>query len=340
MGVSCVVYCEGDKEEIEYIGDIKVIHQKSLKSPYLCKILLSLRSTVRSLWNECDASIYHYNAWPPAMFSWLPRLFGKKTVLQGHGHEWKRTKYSLFQQKMMWLGEALTAYMSTSLTMVSQEQTDYFKKNYRRTCVTIPAAINLPDKDKYISTAFLEKYNLSVNRYFLYLGRLVKDKNPDVLIKAYNEINIKTLQDIKLVIAGDNKASPAYIEELYTLSKNNPNVIFTGAVYGEDKECLLKHCFAYCLPSSLEGLPISLLEAMSYKKLCIASNIPACKEALGNSGIWVEPESVESLSKSLVDVYEHFDNYKYLRIQNYERVCESFIWDKVAKSYLFYIQHL
>lgn len=336
-GFTPVVYCESDVDKTEYVNGFRVIHQKSVGGRFLCKILLAYKATFLSLWREKDAAVYHYNAWPPSLASWMATLAGKKVLLQGHGLEWKRTKYTPFQQKIMKLMEAVTTRTHAHLVMVSREQTDYFLREYGKVCETIPTAVNLPADQGAYSALIFNLYRLKEESYFLYLGRLVQDKNPDVLIEAYIRSG---LTDKKLVVAGDNPADPAYVRKLRALAGSHPGILFTGAVYGEVKEALLKGCYAFCLPSTLEGLPITLLEAMSYRRICIASDIPAAREALGDRGVWVEAENVGDLAAKLRYAA---DNPATLRAEaacHVQRVAERFTWDKVVDHYIQYVTSL
>ncbi len=336
LGHEPVVYCESDKNAEEIVNGFKVIYQKSIGGIYLCKILLSYKATIQSLLNGNKFDIYHYNAWPPSLASWIPRLFGKKTILQGHGLEWKRTKYSGVQQKIMKFMEWFTAHTNTNLTMVSQEQSDYFLSHYHKKCSTIPTAIHLPTGN--IKSNILEKYSLKDRGYYLYLGRLVQDKNPDYLIKAFIQTGI--ISGHKLVIAGSNDAQPEYVAYLHNLVKGHEDIIFTGAVYGDDKEQLLSSCYAFCLPSTIEGLAITLLEAMSYHKIVIASHIPANREGLGKSGVWCKYEDVEDLASKLSYVENYYEDVKWQEEANYERVKEHFQWKAVAEKYDNFIHNL
>lgn len=335
LGHEPVVYCESERNGIEIINGFKVIYQKNIGGRFFCKILLAFKATITSIINRDGFDVYHYNAWPPSLASWIPRLIGKKTILQGHGFEWKRTKYSPFQQHIMKLMEYITAHTNTNITMVSQEQTDYFLEHYKKKCVTIPTAIQLPSGN--IKSDILSKYSLSEQSYFLYLGRLVQDKNPDYLIKAYIKAKI---QDIKLVIAGDNDMCPDYVNHLHELAKQNDNIIFTGAVYGNDKKKLLESCFAFCIPSTIEGLAITLLEAMSYHKIVIASNIAANKEGLGDSGVWCKYEDVDDLSDKLQYVVYNIKKLKWQEQANFDRVKTYFQWPQIAAKYDVFLHSL
>jgi glycosyltransferase involved in cell wall biosynthesis len=263
-------------------------------------------------------------------------MVGRKALLEGHGFEWKRTKYSPFQQKIMHLMEWLTAKMHKNILVVSDEQRDYFASHYSRRCVTIPTAVNMPDSND-VDSDILLRYNVERGRYFLYLGRLVQDKNPDYLIKAFQKANTT---DYKLVIAGNNDQQPEYVEYLHKLAQPDSNIIFTGAVYGADKNTLLRHSAAFCIPSTIEGLAITLLEAMSYGLVCIASDIPSNREGLSNNGIWVTAEDVDSLAEKIEYVISNTDALSHIKELNRRRVEQNFTWDIIAQRYVEYITNV
>lgn len=336
LGHEPIVYCESNRNAIEEVNGFKVIYHKSFGGRFLCKILLSLKSTIDALTKEESVELFHYNAWPPSLWSWIPRMVGRKALLEGHGFEWKRTKYSPFQQKIMHLMEWLTAKMHKNILVVSDEQRDYFASHYSRRCVTIPTAVNMPDSND-VDSDILSRYNVEQGRYFLYLGRLVQDKNPDYLIKAFQKANTT---DYKLVIAGSNDQQPEYVEYLHKLAQSDSNIIFTGAVYGADKNTLLRHSAAFCIPSTIEGLAITLLEAMSYGLVCIASDIPSNREGLSNNGIWVTAEDVDSLAEKIEYVISNTDALSHIKELNRRRVEQNFTWDIIAKRYVEYITNV
>ena len=336
LGHEPIVYCESNRNDIEWVNGFKVVYHKSFGGRFLCKILLSLKSTIDALTKEECVELFHYNAWPPSLWSWIPRIAGRKALLEGHGFEWKRTKYSPFQQKIMHLMEWLTAKMHKNILVVSDEQRDYFASHYSRSCVTIPTAVNMPDSND-VDSDILSRYKVEQGRYFLYLGRLVQDKNPDYLIKAFQKANTT---DYKLVIAGSNDQQPEYVEYLHKLAQSDSNIIFTGAVYGADKNTLLRHSAAFCIPSTIEGLAITLLEAMSYGLVCIASDIPSNREGLSNNGIWVTAEDVDSLAEKIEYVISNTDALSHIKELNRRRVEQNFTWDIIAKRYVEYITNV
>ena len=338
-GYEVVVYSESDHNGVSFENGVKIVSWKTFHWNLIDKPIFGVLSTLHTIFIERKVDLIHYNAWGPSLASWIPFLLGKKTLMQGHGLEWQRTKYSPVQQKIMKFMEMVTAYLNRNIIMVSQDQTDFFKRSYGRICTTIPPGIPKPViPSDQATTTFLQKYGLHKDSYFLYLGRLVQDKNPDVLIQAF--LKLKT-QKVKLVMAGDNPADPGYVKYLKDLCRSNPDIVFTGSVFGEEKYALLNSALAYCIPSVLEGLPISLLEAMSFGKYCIASDIPGCREALGEQGVFVPLQDLcNGFAAEMDDIAHHPEKRDSQGSQNRERALKNFIWDRIADKYVDYISRI
>lgn len=332
-GICPIVYCESDENKTEYVNGFKVVHWKSYKSAALTKIILGVKSTLHSLVKEKNVSVFHYNTWAPALIaSYIPPIFGRTVIMQNHGLEWKRTKYSDRQRTLMKTMERIAAKTHKHWTLVSQEQTEYFLSEYKRIGVTIPCAVHIPATIQ--ESDILSRYGLSGNDYFLYMGRLVQEKNPLHLIEGYIRSGISNK---KLVICGSNPHITEYENKLYELSKGNSNIIFTGAIFGSDKDVIYRNCFAFCIPSTLEGLPMSLLEAMSYKKVVLSSDIPSCREALGSSGVWVPYEDSKAISDALKNINENYEDFKWQEMANYLRVKDNFSWETTTRLYMDYM---
>lgn len=335
LGHEPIVYVESDHFGIEMVNGFKVVHQKSMKSAALTKILLGFKSTLDALFREKGVQYFHYNAWGPALISSkIPYFFGRIPLVQAHGLEFKRTKYTARQQKLQKLFFDFSIKWNKNWTVVSEEQHDYFAQLGRKS-KTITCAVNLPIPEE--DSNILSRYGIKPGNYIVYMGRLVQDKNPDYLIKGFLTSKYKERQ---LVICGDNPQMPDYVSHLKDLAKNCPNIIFTGAVFDADKDTIFRNAWVYCLPSSMEGLPISLLEGMSYGKICIASDIQANKEALGESGIWVRKENVKDISLALDDLYDNYDKYKWQESVNRKRVESLFSWKQKTIEYIDFLNSL
>lgn len=335
MGHEPIVYCESDHNSVEMVNGFEVRYVKGPKSNLLCKPWVGLKATLRTVFKDKNVDLVHYNAWPPSLWCWIASLAGIPSLMEGHGLEWQRSKYSSRKKKLLKFMERYTARINRHLIMCSEDQVRYFKQTYGKDAVCIPSAVNLPSPDAGMSSDVLNRFSLEEKKYYLFMGRLVQDKNPDYLIRAFKE---GAPQGFKLVVAGDNEAMPEYVSSLHNLASDSAEIVFTGAVYGEDKAALLRNAFAFCLPSTVEGLSIALLEAMSYKLPVIASDIPANREVLGDNAFYVRPENEDDLSSALSGVAQceqtALEDYTQ---KNYSHLIAEYTWPKIAQKYLDYL---
>lgn len=169
------------------------------------------------------------------------------------------------------------------------------------------------------------------------MGRLVQDKNPDYLIKAFKKIKNK---GYKLVISGSNDVMPSYVDSLKQLAEDCKDIVFTGAVYGKDKARLLRDAYCFCLPSTIEGLSIVMIEAASYRLPIIASDIEANREFLKDDAVYVRPENVDDLINALEFAQNHSEQLCYFKDENFKKVINSFTWDQVALKYVEYLKSI
>lgn len=334
QGHEPIVFCESDHDGEEVVNGFRVIHQKGPKSRFLCKPLLGIKSTWRAIREIRDVDMIHYNAAGPAKGSWLARLFGIPELMQGHGLEWERPKYTRNQQRLIKFFDTTEVRLNSHIIMCSEVQTNYWEHALGKHAVTIPTAINLPDFSRQINSDIMSRFGIKQKKYLLFLARLVQDKNPHYLIRAFNEVSDS--KNMQLVIAGDNPSDEKFVNSLHVLAENNPNIIFTGAVYGDDKEMLLREATAFCVPSTIEGLSISLLEGMGYNLPIIASQIPANQEVLKTeNAFWCIPEDVSSLRKA-IEEFSLAGEKELLRktTENRKLVEENYTWPKVTEKYV------
>jgi glycosyltransferase involved in cell wall biosynthesis len=335
-GNEVTLYCQGDKFSMVKKGRLTIIYLSAPKNKLLGKIILGFKSTIHSIIYIKSVDIYHYNAMAAGLSSVLPLILKRKVIFQGHGFEWKRAKWTNIERRIIKFLDDFVIRINKNITTVSNEQSQYVIKNFNKQAVTITPGVFLPDCTT-INSKILETFKLKPNEYFLFLGRLVPEKNADKLIESFiaSKINNK-----KLVVAGSALNERKFETHLKTLAAGNDKILFTGAVYGQDKEELIKNCFAFCIPSSLEGLPIVLLEAMAYSKICIASNIDGCKMALGDTGIIFDLNNENELTRELKEVSINYHNYENLGKLAFERIKGSFTWDLIADKYFDYAKQI
>lgn len=224
--------------------------------------------------------VVHIHAEGPAFFAWLPKLFGKNVVVTIHGIDWQREKWkSGFGSKFIRQGEKNAVKYADEIIVLSKGVQDYFKNTYDRDTWFIPNGVNRPEIRK--AELITEKFGLTENSYILFLGRLVPEKGIRYLVEAFKNV----CTDKKLVIAGGSSDTDSFMKELQESAKGDDRIIFTGFVQGKILDELYSNAYIYTLPSDLEGMPLSLLEAMSYGNCCLVSDIPECTEVVEDKAL-------------------------------------------------------
>ena len=219
--------------------------------------------------------IVHYQALGPASFSWLPRLLGKKTVVTVHGLDWKRAKWGRIGRLYLKLGEIASARCPNATITVSKSLQRHYMERFGHNPHFIPNS--LPE-DRVQALAEVAPPARSERRYVTFIGRLVPEKGIHDLIKAFSMIEADV--DLFIVGGGQNK----YESELREAAKNDPRIKFTGPQYGTNLVQHLRGAELFVLPSSVEGLPIGLIEAMALGVPVAVSNIPENLEVLEHGG--------------------------------------------------------
>ena len=191
------------------------------------------------------------------------------------GIDWQREKWqSGLGSKFIHQGEKNAVKYADEVIVLSKGVQDYFKKTYDRETHFIPNGVNRPQIRE--AKLITDKFGLKKDSYILFLGRLVPEKGIRYLVEAFK--NVKT--DKKLVIAGGSSDTDSFMEELKELAKGDDRILFTGFVQGTMLDELYSNAYIYTLPSDLEGMPLSLLEAMSYGNCCLVSDISECAEVV------------------------------------------------------------
>lgn len=298
----------------------------TLKSKSIEKILAAFIATIKIVM-EKKIDIVHFHAFGPAMFCFIPRLFGKKVVVQGHGLEWKRSRWGLGGRLFLKLTEIPSVKFPHIITVVSHVQKEYLLKQYGIESIPIPTGVNPPQIEK--PDLIKQRFGLCGGDYILFAARLVKEKGAHYLIEAYKKI--KT--DLKLVITGDAKHEESYKSDLLNLAGGDKNIIFTGFVTGKILYELFSNCYVFVLPSEVEGLPTVLFEALSYGNCCLVSDIPENLEALNNFGYTFKNKDVNELAEKLVYLINNPDAVQTAREPAKEYILENYLWDKITARF-------
>lgn len=310
----------------EYKG-VKLKKVLTIDKKGLAAMTSSFFGTLKILFSK--AEVVHYHAEGPCAWMWIIKWFSRKRIVATiHGLDWQRAKWGGFATKYIKYGEKTAVKYVDEIIVLSKNVQDYFKKEYNRETIFIPNGVSKPTIVK--PEIIKEKYGLDKDSYILFLGRMVPEKGIHYLIDAYNQINT----DKKLVIAGGASDTDSYYQELKDKAKDNNNIIFTGFVQGKELDELYSNAYIYCLPSDLEGMPLSLLEAMSYGNCCLTSDIDECAEVLEDKGVTFKKSDVSDLTKVLQDLCKHKEKVQMYKDNAQEFILNKYNWDDVVEQTL------
>lgn len=274
-------------------------------------------------------NVVHIHAEGPAFFSWLPKLLGKRVIVTVHGLDWRREKWkSGFGSKFIKQGEKNAVKYADEIIVLSKGVHDYFRNQYGRETRFIPNGVNRPEIRK--AELITDKFGLTKDSYILFLGRLVPEKGIRYLVEAFK--NVKT--EKKLVIAGGSSDTDSFMKELKELAKDDKRIIFTGFVQGQMLEELYSNAYIYTLPSDLEGMPLSLLEAMSYGNCCLVSDIQECTEVVEDKALIFKKSNVQDLQNKLQEACDRTEKVMELKQQAADYICKKYNWDDVVEETL------
>lgn len=292
----------------------------------LAAMTASVSASLRAALGNYD--VVHIHAEGPAFMCWLPKLFGKKVIVTVHGLDHQRAKWGKFASWYIRSGEKNAVRFADEIIVLSKGVQDYFQNTYGRTTRFIPNGVNKAKLRK--ARQITEKWGLTKDSYILYLGRIVPEKGERYLIEAFKQ----TKTDKKLVIAGGSSDTQAFMDELKSLAKDDDRIIFTGFVQGEILEELYSNPYIYTLPSDLEGMPLSLLEAMSYGNCCLTSDIPECAEVVEDKALLFRKSDVSDLKAKLQNACDHPEMVETYKAQAEEFICRKYNWDDVVEKTL------
>ena len=259
---------------------------------------------------------------------WLPKLFGKKVVVTVHGLDHQRAKWGKIAGRYIMAGEKNAVRFAHEIIVLSKDVKKYFSDTYNRDTVFIPNGVNRPELRQ--PEIIKEKFGLEKDSYILFLGRLVPEKGLRYLIEAFKKV--KT--DKKLVIAGGSSDTRDYEAEIKTLAADDERILFTGFIEGQTLEELYSNAYIYTLPSDLEGMPLSLLEAMSYGNCCLTSDIGECADVVGEKAVLFKKSDTEDLREKLQALCDDEALVNKYKSEAAAYILKKYNWDNVAAETL------
>jgi glycosyltransferase involved in cell wall biosynthesis len=333
-GHDVTVFCRTNYSEtaVDAHRGMRLVHVPSIDSKHLDAIVHSGRSTLRALREDFD--VVHYHAVGPGLAAPLVRLRRRPAVVQTvHGLDGMRAKWGLAARTVLGVATSMSARVPDATVVVSRALADHYLQRYGRDAVYIPNGVDR--KRLSAPTSVLERLGVQPGRFFLSVGRLVPEKAARQLIEAFRQVD----SDMRLVVAGGSSFTDEYVSEVQRAAAGDPRVVLPGYVYGDDLVTLYQSCAAFVIPSLLEGLPLTLLEAIAAQAPIVASDIPPHQEVLGrvsspgvrlfSSGNWGQ------LTEALRDVAEQSANLAATRTAVSllsARVLNTYSWDSAVEQ--------
>lgn len=268
--------------------------------------------------------VVHFHAEGPCAMLWLPKLTGKRCVATIHGLDHRRAKWGRFAQEYIMLGEKMAVRFADEIIVLSRGVQEYFESTYGRETVLIPNGVERPQHRS--PEKITAEFGLAGGDYILFLARLVPEKGLRCLIEAFKGSAVKK----KLVIAGGASDTAAFEQEMKELAAGDDRILFTGFVQGALLEELYSNAYAYVLPSDLEGMPLSLLEAMSYGNCCLVSDIEECASVVGENGVTFRRGDAGDLRQKLEMLCEDQALVERYKAAAAPFICEKYNWDDVT----------
>lgn len=316
-----------DTEKTGTYKDVRIRDVWTVDRKGLAAMTSSLSAALSTAFSKVD--VVHIHAEGPAFMCWLPKLFGKRVVVTIHGLDWQRGKWKHgFASKYIHAGEWMAVHCADAIIVLSRNVQNYFKETYGRETVWIPNGVSKPQIT--CSDDALRALGLEKNGYILFLGRLVPEKGIHYLIDAFRKVKTNK----RLVIAGGTSGTDDYIRQLKEQAQGDDRILFTGFIQGQTLEALYGNAYVYVLPSDVEGMPLSLLEAMSYGNCCLVSSIPECTEVVEDNAAVFETGNTDALRESLQALCDDPARVARYREKASDFICEKYNWDDVARKTL------
>lgn len=311
----------GWKDRKFYKG-VRVYIVPTFRTSKLNAIVYSFFASVRASFGRYD--VLHYHAEGPCAMLWIPKLFHKKVVVTVHGLDWQRAKWGNFASFVIKFGEKMAAKYADEVIVLSRNVQKYFADTYNRQATYIPNGINRPVlRDAELIT---QKYGLTKDGYLLSLSRIVPEKGLHYLLEAFAKIDT----DKKLVIAGGNSQAVEYMDMIHRMAALDGRVIMTDFVQGQVLEELYSNAYAFVLPSDVEGMALTLLEAMSYGDCCLVSDICENTEVVEDKAFVFRKGDVKDLQEKLEYLLAHPEIVHTYGEQGVDFICGKYNWDEVV----------
>lgn len=277
-----------------------------------------------------NPDIVHIHAIGPSLCVPLARLLGMKVVITHHGPDYERKKWNRFAKFILRLGEKWGVTYANHVIVISKGIAQAVRDDFGREPTVIPNGVHVYEQTH--SNGVLEKFNIRPGKYILAVGRFVPEKGFTDLVEGYRRVAFKRpvrSREMKLVIVGDADHEDDFSRGLKRTSRDVPDVVLTGYQTGEALKELYSNAAHFVLPSFHEGLPIVLLEALSYGLSCLVSDIPANREVNLENDRYFKPGDIEGIAFKLSQ-YMDTTSSNEESVKRIEYVKTKYNWNRIA----------
>ncbi|MBS1608626.1 MAG: glycosyltransferase family 4 protein [Bacteroidetes bacterium] len=323
----CRIYPEqqGLKEK-EYKG-VELKYYKTVRKAGFDTLVHSFKATMDVIFRN-RADIVHLHSGANSIWALLLRLSGKRVVVSQFAMDWKRDKWPWYGKLFYIISNYITAYIPNQVVFDNIFTQEYFEKKFKRKYGFIPYGSEVPDVTE--NSDLLKSLGLVAGEYFLFVGRFIPDKGLHLLIEAFK--NLKT--EKKLVLVGGSPNAGKYEADIRNTT--DKRIVFTGYIYGEDTNVLMKNAYLYIQPSLIEGLSPVILTVMGLGTPLLCSDIKENIFITQDNAIHFKSGDAGDLKKKLCFSLENYEKLKQKAETGREDVKKRFNWDIISDQYIGY----
>ncbi len=322
MGYEITIYCRSYfTPKLESYNGMHLVRIPTIRSKHCETVIHTFLSTIHAMFSRNN--IVHYHAQGPALFSFLPRLVGKKTVVTVQGLDWQRKKWGRIAAATLRLGEWASVRFPNTTMVVSRSLQNYYWEHYKAATEYIPNGTVIRQLSM---SPELAHWKLTPDNYVLFLGRFSPEKNCLLLADAYERLTTPA----KLVFAGGSSHTDQYVSELR--KHQSEQITFLDYVSGDAFNALLTNAALFVLPSDLEGLSLALLEAMGAGVCVLTSDIPENREVVEDAGFTFHAGNVKHFATMMQQLLAHPEIRAMAGRSAKERITQHYLWPTIASE--------
>lgn len=312
---------------------VRCIKTPTIATKHLDAIIHTFTSIFYAI--QAKADIIHIHGVGPALLAWLPKLLRPQTkvIVTFHCIDRHHQKWNWFARLMLSLGERIACFAPDATIAVSKTLEAYCRMSYSVNTKYIPNGTQIPTEESDVS--LLKPFGLEPQKYLMFCARLVKHKGAHVFVEAWKKakkLRPDLTQDKKIAIVGGSAFTDAYVKSLAKLASNEPSIVLTGTQISETLHSLFANSYAIVHPSESEGLPIAVLEAMSYGKCVLSSDIPENMELTKDHGMTFHVGDVNDLAQKIIMLLEAPEHVRAVGAEARIHVAKQYDWKDIAET--------